>query len=348
MATARKMKNGKYSVLVYDYQDDDGKQHYKRFTAPTKKEAEALASQYKTKKIHASDLQSVGSALDEYIKLRTPVLSPSTIKGYKSIQKTLKKNYPYFMAKNINTVKEKDLQGIVSDVSLTRSPKTTKNISTLLCSISDSFRGFNIALPQTIQYEPYIPTEAEIKAIMDDVKGKELEIPIMLGAYAMMRRGEICSLSMDDINFKNKTIHIKHSMVIDDDNNWVVKPPKTKKSDRTIKVADFVIDAIKQKGYVTNLNPNELTERFKRVVNRLGMPDLRFHDLRHFACSIFAYKNISQLYVQKYGGWSNASTPARIYQHCLRDKEDQIYGTMNDYFTTNFHKPNSKPNSIPL
>ena len=48
---ARKKKNelpsGNIRVQVYDYTDNDGKKHYKSFTAPTKAQAQALATEWK-------------------------------------------------------------------------------------------------------------------------------------------------------------------------------------------------------------------------------------------------------------------------------------------------------------
>ena len=48
---ARKKKNelpsGNIRIQVYDYTDEDGKKHYKSFTAPTKAQAQALATEWK-------------------------------------------------------------------------------------------------------------------------------------------------------------------------------------------------------------------------------------------------------------------------------------------------------------
>ena len=46
MANPKKTKNGKWTVLVYDYKDEDGKQHYKRITADTKHQCILLAAQF--------------------------------------------------------------------------------------------------------------------------------------------------------------------------------------------------------------------------------------------------------------------------------------------------------------
>lgn len=333
MATAKKLASGSFRVRIYDYTDLNGKKVYRSFTASTKKEAELLAAQYKAGMTHASDLLSVEQCMAEYIQLKTAVLSPSTIKKYKDIQRILMRSYPSFMQKRVNSLKKNDLQALVSDLALSKSPKTVKNYYGLLTAISDQIKAFKVTLPQIIAYEPYIPTENEILAILDYIQGKEIELPVLLASNCMMRRGEVCGLSINDVNFKNKTIHIRHSMVLDDERKWVNKAPKTKKSDRIIKVPEFILDKIKEKGCITTYNPDTLTDTFEEVLSHLNIHHFRFHDLRHYCASVFHYKGIPMSYTQKYGGWSTMDTLVKIYQHTLPDKEDEIFNQMNDYFS---------------
>lgn len=336
MATAKKTKSGSYTISVYDYTDFNGRQHCKRFTGKTKKEVELLAAQYKAQRIHSTDLVSLDSALNEYIKLKTAVLSPSTIKKYKDIHRVLQKAYPSLLNKKINNLTQNDMQALVSDLSLTKSPKTVKNYYGLLTAISDRIKAFNVTLPRIVQYEPYIPTEDDIKALLTYCKGKELEIPVLLASNCMMRRGEICGLSMNDINFRNHTIHIRHSMVLDSDRQWVNKTPKTKKSDRIIKVPEYILKKIKKKGCITTYNPDTLTDTFEEALKVLKLTPFRFHDLRHYCASVFHFRGIPMSYTQKYGGWSTMDTLIKIYQHTLADKEDEIYNQMTDYFSEKY------------
>lgn len=54
-------------------------------------------------------------------------------------------------------------------------------------------------LPQKIKKEPYIPTDEEIRKILDCAKDTEYEIPVLLACYGM-RRSEICALTLEDID----------------------------------------------------------------------------------------------------------------------------------------------------
>lgn len=336
MATAKKTSSGKYRIRVYDYTDFNGKKIYRSFTAETKQKAELLAAQYKAGRTHSCDLITLNECIDEYIKLKTAVLSPSTIKKYKHTHKSLKSLYPAILSRRIDQITQNDVQGLISDLSLTRSPATVYNYYALLTVVSERIKAFNITLPKLIKYEAYIPTEFEMKSLLAHVKGTEIELPIVLASSCMMRRGEIAALTMQDINFRNNTIHIRHSMVLDDSRNWVKKSPKTVKSDRIIKVPDFVINMIKEKGYITKYTPDQLTDNFERRIKEAGIHPFRFHDLRHYCASVFHYKGVPMSYVQKYGGWSTLNTLTQIYQHTLPDKENEIFEKMNNYFSDAF------------
>lgn len=71
MATAKKLPSGNYRIRIYDYQDANGNQHFKSFTAPTKKQAELLAAEYamSKNKVTTADI-SVEKAIDIYINVK--------------------------------------------------------------------------------------------------------------------------------------------------------------------------------------------------------------------------------------------------------------------------------------
>lgn len=70
MAKAKKLPSGSWRTLIYDYTDDKGKNHYKSFTADTKKESEYLATEYIVNKKDCDKDKgncSVGQIILEYI-----------------------------------------------------------------------------------------------------------------------------------------------------------------------------------------------------------------------------------------------------------------------------------------
>ena len=84
MATPKKLPSGNWRVRVYDYTDESGVRRYRSFSAATRKDCAYMAAEFAQNKarIAAGDL-TVAEAIDDYIRVKSEVLSPSTIRGYK-------------------------------------------------------------------------------------------------------------------------------------------------------------------------------------------------------------------------------------------------------------------------
>lgn len=336
MATAKKLPSGAYRVRVFAGKEN-GKSIYKSFTAPTKKEAEYLATQYLVEAEEKKKIKSDKLFCDEltnYIATKETVLSPSTIKGYKNIERMLQKHYPDFYNMKIADIEQQHVQKVISDLARTKSPKTVRNYHGLISAVIGSNLILNTTMPQKVQPELYIPTDAEIKALVKAVRDTELEIPVLLGAFCMMRRGEICGLSMSDI--KGNTIHVHHSLVLGADKEWHLKAPKTTTSDRYIEAPQFVIDRIKEVGHITKLNPHSITIMFQRVLDRNGIPHFRFHDLRHYSASIRHALGIPDAYIMADGGWCSDKVLKAVYRHAMSDRKKEMSDKANNHFESLF------------
>ena len=336
MATAKKLPSGAYRCLIY-VGDENGKRKYKSFTAKTKKEAEFKASQFlmdKNTKAQEKTNDLFCNELSKYIESKEAVLSPSTIKGYKNIERMLKKNYDEFYNMKISDIEQEHVQKLISNLAKSKSPKTVRNYHGLISAVLGSNLNLNTTMPQKVQPELYIPSDEEIKALVNAVRDTELEIPVLLGAFCMMRRGEICGLSMNDIN--GNTIHIHHSLVLGADKQWHLKAPKTTTSDRYIEAPDFVINRIKEVGHITNLNPHSITIMFERVLDRNNIPHFRFHDLRHYSASIRHAIGIPDAYIMADGGWCSDNVLKAVYRHAMSDRKKEMSNKANSHFKTLF------------
>ncbi len=67
----------------------------------------------------------------------------------------------------------------------------------------------------------------------------------------------------------------------------------------------------------TPLNPNKVLERFKTVLKKTGLPDIRFHDLRHSAATLLLSEEVHPKVVQEMLGHSTISMTLDIYSHVL-------------------------------
>lgn len=335
MANARRLPSGNYRCRVY-VGEENGKKIYKSFTAGTKKEAEYKASQYLVENKHNHSKTDSGRTflqeLDEYIKMKSNVLSPSTINGYMGLRKRFINDHPYFTNKKASDITQEDIQRLINALALSKSPKTIRNYHGLISAVLKPYINLNTTMPQKVEPDLYIPSDENIRDLLRVIENTEMEIPVLLGAFCMMRRGEICGLDYSK-DIKGNTIHIHHSLVRGADNKWHLKPPKTKTSDRYIEVEQFIIDKINAKGYVTTLNPNQITQRLHNIQKKYGIPFFRFHDLRHYSASIRHALGIPDAYIMADGGWKSDHVLKSVYRHAMDNERSKMQSIANAHFS---------------
>ncbi len=336
MATAKKLPSGNYRVRVHI-----GNGKYKSFTAEKKADAEYAANLYLQtyKDKQAPTKITVGEAVDQYIESKSNILSPSTIRGYKAMRRVYLQS---IMDKPVSKLTNSDIQLAVNEEAKLHSTKTIRNIVGLLSASLKGKMEFSVDFPQKEKKRITIPTEDEINQIFKYVEGKEIELPVILAACLGLRRGEIAPLEYSDVDYKNKTLTISKSMVMNSDSEWITKAPKTYTSNRTLKVYDFILQKIKARQDeglpFISLNPNQITEAFSGVLSDLGIRHFRFHDLRHYNASVMLSLNIPDKYAMERMGHATNNMLKTVYQHTMQEKEDSVDASLNDYFSTAYGK----------
>ena len=67
--------------------------------------------------------------------------------------------------------------------------------------------------PKKNGYQPTFLDAAELQKVFEAVKGSKLELPVLEAAFYGLRRGEVCGLRWDAIDFERGTITIKHTVI---------------------------------------------------------------------------------------------------------------------------------------
>lgn len=339
MANARKLPSGQYRVRAYIGQNKDGKKITKSFTAPTKREAEYMASEYLRTHMEVdpdtNPSLSFEDAMSEYIESRRNALAPYSHTSYLSIKSTLLKADPDFCAKQVSDITQKDVQVLINKLSDKLAQKTVRNRHGFISAVLE-YNGSSLRLKTTLPKKEkrldYIPNDADVKKLLELSKGTEIEIPIMLAAFGMLRRGEICGMELGDIDLKTGIITVLHNMVRHPSGEFEVLSPKTYEGTRTVTVPMFVAKAIKKRGYVTKVLPDTLTTDFTDLVNANFDHYFTFHKLRHYGASIRLYLGVPYEYVRQEGGWSSVAVLQQIYAHAFPDKQGEFASRTVNYF----------------
>lgn len=304
---ATMMKNGKRYRITYDLK-------------PTKRQAEAdlydLISKEPTSPHHGLTFKE---AAEKYVDMKSNVLSPNTVREYSL---TCSRLSEWFTSMPIGQISQIEINKQINELASTKSPKTVRNYHGFISAVLGTFKPemkIYTTLPQKRKIEPYIPSDEDVKRLLSAIEGTEFYIPVILACYGM-RRGEICALTVDDI--EEDVVHIRSALAIDSAKNKVMKSTKTTESERDIMIPMEIADQIRQQGYVYKGHPNSISKCMERVEKELGIPHFSIHKLRHYFASKLLTITDSKT-VQALGGWKTDNVLKTVYAHSLKDEQEK-------------------------
>lgn len=326
MAKAAKLPSGSYRVQACV--TVDGRKIKRSFTAETARKAEYLALEWQENlRSETADGQNytIEKAIEEYIKIKDGVLSPSTIRGYQTILNNSISDIAHIKLTNLSRVR---LQSYINELSKTKSPKTVRNIYGLITAVyalyAPDYSIGRITLPQKQPPKERALTRQEITSLLSAVVGHRNEIPILLALWLGLRQSEIFALEWGDIDLGNDTVYIHRAKVPDRNNQYVIKETtKNVTSTRTLHLPSYLKEKMlkveKREGLVYKYSASVLGRDLKKLLDSVGIADISLHDLRRTMATIGVSLNIADKIMMARGGWSNPQTMKNIYQKVQSD-----------------------------
>lgn len=312
----RKMYKGKTYTVVTDYK-------------PTQREALQLLNEQLDGTECIKSAGTFETAATEYIEMKRNVLSPATLREYTRYTSRLPHD---FVEMRIGDITQVDVQKMVNELSVDKSPKTVHDLHGFVSAVLRTFRPglvLSTTLPQKVKSDKYIPTEDDIRAMLNAAKGGRYEIPLRLGCYGL-RREEICALESSDVD--GNMLTISRALVLDENRKWIVKVTKTTDSTRTIWIDDELADMIRKcEGRVYNGYPEGITKYLRRKQDKLGLNHFPLHKFRHYYASASHAMGIPDSYIMASGGWKTDNVLKSVYRHALSDKTIEMQKQVGEY-----------------
>jgi integrase len=219
-----------------------------------------------------------------------------------------------------------------------------------------------VVAPKLKQREiKYLNPEDQDKFIRA-LKGDRLEPLFLLALGTGMRVGELLALTWDKVNLEEQTIKITHSLayVKNPETNHLefhLYDPKTPHSRRLVPLTNSVMSILRQHkktqlaerlryGNVYNdmgllfctelggyLSPRNINRKVYKLVEKLGLPHISFHSLRHtFATRAFE-NDMKPKAIQEILGHSDISTTLNTYTHLLEDTKHKEMSKLENMFS---------------
>lgn len=295
-------------------------------TASTEKECTRIATLIKAE--HAAGKRQITDktnitleqAIDYYISSKKNTLSPSTLRGYSVIKNNRLQSVMRKPVRSIN-----NWQALFDAEAAHLSPKTVKNTHRFIKSVLKEV-GYDlpqITLPQIEQKERLWLEPDQILKFVEAVKDEPCEIPALLALHSL-RLSEIMALTKSSFDLENDLIFVSGAAVLNTDNKLVRK--KTNKNARSTRTVPIMIPRLKtlleqhefKDGKLLTCHANTPYDQINRVCERVELPLVGVHGLRHSFASLGYYLRIPELEIMELGGWSDYETVHKVYTHLAK------------------------------
>lgn len=219
-----------------------------------------------------------------------------------------------------------------------------------------------VSPPRRKRYEIQPLSVEQVQQLLAATRDHRLEALFLLALATGMRRGELLGLKWQDINFQSETLQVRRMLTRvptkvrkPQGATYVEAEPKTEKGRRNILLPQFVLEALKQHrvlqlearraagvawqehDYVfctsvgTHLHPTrDVLNQLKVLLAKAGLPDIRFHDLRHSSATMLLSMGVHPKIVQEILGHSQISMTMDTYSHVLPTMQKEAMSKLNE------------------
>lgn len=366
----RKKKNTKNYYAVVEIEDAFGNKKRKEVSTGTDKEKEAkkflrkLMTDIENGTAGNLEKTKMKDLIEHFLSTKEHELSPNTRQDYRNI--LLNHVAPVLGDMQVNKVKAIHLQKYYTLKLETLAPNSVNKHHRVLKKLFKTAMQLELITVNPADIVDAPKTEKknvgqvlsieEVQQLVEYVHGTILEIPVMLAALCGLRRGEICALKWEDIDFEKGTLTVSKSMCRLESGEWMLKLPKSDTSAREIQIPSVVIKTLKNRKIWTLENkvrysncysnenfvvcnefgefysPDSLSHSFSLALEHAGIRHVRFHDLRHTNATIMLQQGIPMKVASERLGHSTINITADLYTHVTRDLDKEASEKINEVF----------------
>lgn len=186
----------------------------------------------------------------------------------------------------------------------------------------------------------------QAQRLLAEADGDRLAALYWVAITTGLRLGELFGLQWQDVDLKAGTLSVRRSQS-DVKGRLALEEPKTAKGRRQVTLPPETVEALVEhrkrmlvEGHAgadrvfSNVEggplrrPDFQRRSFKPMLKRAGLPNIRFHDLRHTSATLLLSQGVHPKVVQERLGHSQISVTLDVYSHVLpgmqRDAADKL------------------------
>jgi integrase len=195
----------------------------------------------------------------------------------------------------------------------------------------------------------------DLPVFLDKLKeSARLYVPAMLSLFTGMRRGEVLALRWARVDLDKKMIQVREALEKTDAYGIRFKSPKSNAGRRDITLPDILVKVLQEhrktqlelrmrlgigKLYDTTLlfadlndaplSPNALSVSWNAFAQRIGMPEVTFHALRHTHASQLIDAGVDIVTISKRLGHAKPDITLRVYSHLFSNDDSKAAVAIN-------------------
>lgn len=260
---------------------------------------------------------------------------------------------PALGARPLNSLRRGDIEAFIAGLPVAKQygRQITQYLSTMLeAAVVDGLLSANPARGAKrprVDREPIVPFTSDEVGALIEASPDWFAAAITLGLGAGLRHSEAAGLTVGRVDFLHRQLVVDRQLVKVRDRVPSFGPPKSKRSYRTVPLADPVVETLAR--HVERFGPGDhdlllhrldgspvARDHFGRVWrslrDRADLPRARFHDTRHTFASVLLSGGVSVPAAADYLGHTPGEL-LRTYAHLLPADHDRVRSVVQSALT---------------
>ena len=370
----RKRDDGRWEGRIVIGHKEDGAPIFKSVFARTQKELmpklHAAIDCYRGADLNEKGNMTLSEWAEEWLQsYAEPMLRPSTLHGYRS---DIKRHIgPALGKKMLRSITQRDVQKFYNALRKKSyygkdgeekylSDSTVRGIHMLLHEILEAaVRSRMIVsnptdgtvIPKFNRPPMKILNEEQLERFMEAIRDEPLWYDFFYTEITTgLRRGEICGLKWCDFDESGGTLQICRSVHVIEGGDREIGETKTERGKRKIVLPASTLHVIRERKKTAQsvwifpdlLEPEKPTSpsgayyQLKTILKKAGLPDIRFHDLRHTFATHAMKSGVDAKTLSGILGHTNASFTLDTYTHVTTDMHRNAAAIVGDFMTEIF------------
>ena len=212
-------------------------------------------------------------------------------------------------------------------------------------------------VPRQKTHEMKIFNEIEVNTFLNHTQGTRYESLYHLAIATGLRQSELLGLKWSDLDWEKKSLNVQRQLKRKHKQGDYFESPKTRNGRRSITLGTKTIQKLREQlkrqieerdragnhwqendlifpsTIGTPMGQNNLFRSFKVLLRTSGLPEIRFHDLRHTAASLMLMNGVSPIIVAKRLGHSKISMTLDVYGHLIPEMQNKAAELIDELIT---------------